>query len=422
MAHLDQTVLQAGDGAGGNQTRQMISRREFNGALAMLLALALAVSPAWALVSLNDGHDHAYVTGQVGYTWDSNIFANSEAKSDTSITASVIASYQRRAGWIGVDGSLELDGAQYNHFRSENFNNPKFNLELTKQTGRTTGSLTLAASRQSRADAAVNIRTTSWNYSTGLNFRYPIITVYTISGQLGYSFVKYGNNAFPELGTYTASVDMIRLLSTERDLTVGYRFRRGETSVDTSYDDHAVTAGLSGKLIRGINGSMRVGYQTRIPHGAVSVASAGTSKSSAKFSSWTASAATTYAFNKRLHFTGSLSKDFSTTANDISVDTTTAALDANYALTSHWQFSATASGGDSKFLGDAGRRLISLGPPPVLGPSRHDKFATMNASANYSLNEHLKIGATYTWFKNWSTESIADFVRSSYTLNVSSRW
>jgi hypothetical protein len=395
----------------------MISRREFNGALALLLALSLACPPAQALVSLNDGHDHAFVTGRVGYAWDSNLFANSQAKSDSAITASVIADYQRRAGWIGVDASVEVDASRYDHFTAENFQNPKFNLELTKQTGRTTGSLTLAASRQSRADAAVNIRTSSWNYSTGLSFRYPIITVYTISGQLGYSFVKYSDNVFPELGTYTASVDVIRLLSTDRDLMLGYRFRHGETSVNTSYDDHALTAGLSGKLIRGINGSLRAGYQTRIPHGPTLYGTP-----AATFSSWTASIAATYAFNKRLHFSGSLGKDFSTTANDVSVDTTTASLDAQYALTSHWQFSASVSGGDSKFLGDAGRRLISLGPPPILGPGRHDNFVTANASVDYSLNEHLKIAATYAWFKNWSTESIADFVRSSFTLNLSSRW
>jgi hypothetical protein len=392
----------------------MISRREFNRALALLLTLSLLCAPARALVSLNDGHDHMYVTGRVGFSWDSNIYADSAAKSDSSMTATVIAEYQRRAGWIGVDASVEVDSTRYNHFTSENFNNPKFNVEFTKQTGRTTGSLTLSAARQSRADAAVNIRTSSWSYSSGLSFRYPIVSVYTLSGQLGYSFVKYAHDVFPELATYTASVDMIRLLSNERDLTVGYRFRRGETSVNTSTDDHAVTAGLNGRLIRGINGSVRVGYQTRIPHGA-----AGTDSSS--FSSWTAAGSATYAFNKRLHFSGTLGKDYSTTANDLTVDTTTGTISAQYALTSRWQFEASVNGGDSRFLGPGSVRVVSLGPPPIL-VQRHDDFVSASLSGGYSLNEHLKIGASYTWFKNWSTESVADFVRTAYTVNVSSRW
>ncbi len=395
----------------------MIPRRDFQSALAFLLALSLACSPAQALVSLNDGHDHVYVTGSVNWGWDSNLFANSGAKSDSSMSASVVAEYQRRAGWIGVNVNAEVDATRYNSFTSQNFNNPKLNLELTKQTGRTTGSLTLSAARESRADAAINIRTTSWNYATGLNFKYPIVTIYTLSGQLGYSVIKYVDNIFPELSTYTASLDLIRLYSSERDVMLGYRFRRGETSIHSSYDDHALTAGMSGKLIRGLNGSIRGGYQFRIPHGFVEGGGA-----QPKFGSWTASASVTYPFNKRLNFTGSLAKDFSTTATDASVDTTTVSLDAQYAFSSHWTFTANASTGDSRFLGDGGREVISLGPPLILGRSRHDDYASGSLAANYSLNEHLKISANYAWFKNWSTSSLADFVRTAYNLSLSSRW
>lgn len=383
-----------------------------------MLALSLACTPAHALVSLNDGHDHIYVTGNVGWAWDSNLFANSDAKADSSQTASIVAEYQRRAGWIGVNVNAQVESAVYNHYTAENFNNPKVELELTKQTGRTTGSITLSASRDSRADAAVNIRTTSWNYATGLNFRYPIVTIYTLSGQLGYSTVKYAGDVFPQLSTYTASFDLIRLYSTERDVMLGYRFRREETSINTTFDDHAFTAGLTGKLIRGLNGSLRAGYQIRVPHGAEPGA-----MQDSTFGSWTASASASYPINKRLNFTGSIAKDFSTTANDLSVDTTTTAIDADYAFSSHWTFSANGGFGDSRFLGVGGLREVSAGPPPIyVGPRRHDQYLTASLSANYSLNEHLKVSASYAWFKNWSTLTFADFVRSSYNLNLSSRW
>ena len=395
----------------------MISRRDFQSALAFALALSLACTPATALVSLNDGHDHIYVTGSAGWAWDSNLFANNDAKADSSQTASVVAEYQRRAGWIGVNVNAEVDSAIYNHFTAENFNNPKVSLELTKQTGRTTGSFTLSAARDSRADAAVNIRTTTWNYASGLNFRYPIVTIYTLSGQLGYSTVKYDGSVFPQLSTYTASLDLIRLYSSERDVMLGYRFRRGETSVNTSTDDHAFTAGLTGKLIRGLNGSLRAGYQFRVPHGAVLG-----EKQDSKFGSWTASASASYPINKRLSFTGTLAKDFSTTANDLSVDTTTAAIDAQYAFSSHWTFSANGGYGNSVFLGNGGLEVISYGPPIIYGRRRRDHYLTGSVAANYSLNEHLKLSASYVWFKNWSTLGFADFVRSAYNLNLSSRW
>jgi len=391
--------------------------REAKGAVAIVLACWLACSPAYALVSLNDGHDHIYVTGSVAMGWDSNVFANSESKSDYTVSSSVSAEYQRRAGWIGVNANIGVDATRFGVFSRENFANPHMGLELTKQTGRTTGSLNLNVSRQSRADAAENLRTTSWNYNVGLNFRYPIVTIYTLSGQMGYANVKYVNGVFPELATYTASANLIRIFSTERDVSLGYRYRRSETSVNSSYDDHAFTVGLSGKLLRGINGSLNAGYQFRVPHGFLE-----DGKPQQPFSSWTASGSATYALSKRASITGSLSKDFSTTATDSTVDSTTANVDLSYAYSSHWSASAGVSAGDSRFLGTGGRILIAIGPPPLFGPQRHDDFITANASLNYSMNDHFKVAASYTWFKNWSNLQFAEFVRSAYSLNMSSRW
>lgn len=393
-------------------------RQHLRDATALLLAALLACPPAHALVSLNDGHDHLYVTGNVSYGWDSNVYANSDSKSDSVVNSGLVAEYTRRAGWIGVNASAAIDAARYGVLKSENFDNPRLSLELTKQTGRTTGSLTLNAARASRADAAVNVRSTSWNYGAGLNFRYPIVSIYTLSGQLGYSLVKYvGASVFPDLATYTASADLIRIFSTDRDIMLGYRYRHAQTSVNASYDDHAANLGLSGKLIRGINGSLRLGYQTRIPHGFTSEG-----KPESPFNSWTASASTTYAVSKRINLTGTLAKDFSTTASDTSVDSTTGSIDMQYAYSSKWSFGTTLSAGDNKFLGDSGRMVISLGPPPILGPGRRDDFVSATASVSYSMSEHLKCVANYSWFKNWSTSPYADFVRSSYNVNISSRW
>lgn len=395
----------------------MTLRRALRHALVSVLALSLVYSPVHALVSLNDGHDHIYVTGSVTMGWTSNLFANSDAKSDYSVGSSLVVEYQRRAGWIGVNASVGIDATSYNVFTEENFANPKFSAEFTKQTGRTTGSLTLSAARQSRADAAINTRTTSWNYGAGLNARYPIVSIYTLTGSLSYSQAKYLDSVFPDLATYAASIDLIRLLSSERDLTVGYRYRLTEASVNSGYDDHSINAGLSGKLIRGLNGSLRAGYQTRVPFGTTV-----TGRPEPTHSSWTASGSATYALNKRANFTGTISKDFSTTATTASVDTTTASLDFQYAYSSSWSLTANASVGDSRFLGEGGRLVLDQGPPLLLGPQRHDTFLAYSASVNYSMNEHLKVSASYNWFQNWSNEPFADFIRSGYSLHLSSRW
>ncbi len=393
----------------------MTSWQEFRGVLALVLASYVAATPAHALVALNEGHDRIFVNASVSVSRDSNVFANSDNRGDYVYSSSLSAEYTRRAGWIGVNANASVGSSHFATIKGQDFNNPSLGLEFTKQTGRTTGSLTFSGSKESRADAAVNVRSTSWNIPIGLNFKYPISGTYTLAGSLGYSSRRYlDENAFASLKSYSASMDLLHILTTERDLIMGYRYRYSETSKQLSSTDHNFSLGLNGKIIRGVNGGLRVGYQTRISNGP---------GHPPPINSWTVSAPVSFPFgSKKLNLSGSLSKDLSFTPTGGVVDTTNANFDTKYAFNSHWSAVATLAFGDSRFLGDAGRVLVSPGPPPVFGPHRHDDYITWSASLNYSMNEHFKASISYSWFKNWSTISYGDFVRSSWTMTASSRW
>lgn len=389
--------------------------RELRVAVAIILAGLMACPPARALVTFNDSHDHIYVTGTLGISHDSNIFANSDSAGDFVYTSTVVADYQRRAGWIGVNASVSVNGSRYGKLKGENFDNPSYSMELTKQTGRTTGSFTLSAARESRADSAVNIRSSSWNYNTGLNFKYPIVERFSLTGGLGYSSRKYiDQTQLANLSTYSANVDLFYIATNERDIVTGYRFRHSETSRNTSTTDHNISAGVNGRIIRGINGALRVGYQVRTPHGGTG--------DSPEYHGLSASASASYAINRKINLSGQLSKDYSTTATDTSVDNTTASIDAAYAYSTHWNVSAGAAWGDSRFLGEKGRIILAPGPPVELGRNRHDNYASWNVGLNYSLNEHFKASLTYSWFQNWSTVPFADFERNNWGASFSSRW
>ncbi len=396
----------------------------------MLLASSLASTPAHALVTLNDGHDKIHVNGSVSVSRDSNVFANSDNKGDFVYSTSLSAEYTRRAGWIGVNASAAVGSSRFATIEGQDFVNPSLGLEFTKQTGRTTGSLTFSAARESRADASVNLRSSSWNIPVGLNFKYPIAGTYTLAGSFGYSSRRYvDETVFASLVSYSASLDLFHILTTERDMLVGYRYRHNQSSRDTSSDDHAFSVGINGKLIRGISGGLRAGYQVRIPHSRLG--------DQAAIKSWTISGPASFSISKKLNLSGGISKDLAITATDSFVDTTTASIDTKYAYNSHWSAVASASFGDSRFLGESGRvQLAGATPavfdlagnmivpafPAVLGRHRHDNYFTWSASVNYSLNEHFKASLTYSWFQNWSTIEFADFVRSSWTLTMSSRW
>lgn len=382
--------------------------------MAIGLTCVLAASPARALVSLNDGRDRIFVSASTTVSADSNIFANADSEGDFVYSTGLSAEYTRRAGWIGVNANISVGSSHFAKFSSEDFVNPSVGFELTKQTGRTTGSFTVTGARESRADASVNLRSDSWNFNYGLNFKYPIVATYTMSGSFGYSKRDYANEAvFASLDTFSGAIDLLHTLTNDRDLLTGYRYRYSQTSNNTSSVDHGFTVGLSGRLIRGFVGSVRVGYQTRANRGAVT---------DGRFQSWSASGSTTYAINKRMSINMSVAKDFSTTATDASVDTTSVTADTSYVFSSHWSVSGGAAWGHTEFLGESGRIVIAAGPPVELGPQREDDYVSWNTALSYSLNEHFKAALAYAWFRNWSTLGLADFTRSNWSLTLSTRW
>lgn len=393
----------------------MMFGQKFRASVALLLTVTVACPPALALLSLNEGHDHVYVTTSFGVSRDTNVFANHDSPSDFVYSSGLVAEYSRRAGWIGLNAHVSLDASRYGKIKGENFDNPTYFIELTKQTGRTTGSLTLNASRESHADSAANLRSQSWNYELGLNYAYPIVNRLKLSGSFGYAARKYiEDTALANLSTYSANADLFYILSGERDLIGGYRYRYSETTKHTATTDHAFTAGLNGLLFAGIGGALRAGYQVRVP--------SGSANRDSTFHGLTASGSTSYVIGKKLNVGLSLSKDFSTTATDSSVDATTMSVNAKYSYNRRWSASLDGGLGDSRFLGQNGRIVVSPGPPPLLGRNRHDNFANWDATITYARSEHLTVSAGYSWFENWSTITYADFVRTNWNVNLSSRW
>ncbi len=253
------------------------------------------------------------------------------------------------------------------------------------------------------------------NVPVGLNLKYPIDAAYTLSSAIGYQSREYvDETVFASLETFHASIDLLRVVSTERDVLVGYRYRYNETSRQSSSTDHGFSVGVNGKLIRGVAGGLRVGYQVRVPEGP--------GRDQARMKSWTISCPASFAISKRLNLNGSIAKDLAITATESYVDTTSATFDSRYTFNSRWSTSGSVTLGDTRFLGESGRIVIAPGPPPELGRNRHDNYITWSWSMQYSINQHLQSSLSYSWFKNWSTLAYADFVRSNWSLSLSSSW
>ncbi len=374
---------------------------------AAVTAVAVSAPCALGLVSLEDGKDHLFVDASVEMAYDSSVFANSQSHGSLVYEGSLGIEFTRRAGWIGVNGSASLDFARYANFREQNYMDPKLSAEFTKQTGRTTGSLTMSVQRENRADVDVNTRDVSWNYEVGLNFQYPVITRYSISGSFDYSRADYQDKQlFTDLSTYSGSLFLYYILNEQRDLFVDYRARFSDEAVRVSDVDNSLSAGVSGKVFGPFNGSVQVGYESRATHGGLDRGTYG---------DLTASGSTTWNISRRMTLTGSLMRDFSTIATGQSVNATSAGLTFQNSFTSKSSMTLSGTVGETQFLGISG--LLGAN-----GRRRVDTYYNLSAAYFYTINQHLKISVSYSYYASYSDLAIAEFPRHQMNLTLSSHW
>jgi hypothetical protein len=331
---------------------------------------------------------------------DSNIFAHAGGPGDTIYSLGLLLEYTRRAGLIYVDASVALDASLFTDYTDQNFKDPRFVAEFTKSTGRTTGALKLSAIHLSEADVLANTRTQSWNYEADLDFKYPVIERYSFAGHLAYTDRVYDNtDLLADLETFTAGADLLYTIDSRRDFLVGYQYRRNETSADSTFDDHSVTAGLTAKIVSKLNATLRVGYQVRNPTGTTTVGG---------YHGLTALGSLNWTINKKFVLSGELSRDVNVSADNHSVNTGFAGLTLHYVKNDRLSFSTNVGGGINRFL------------DPAYG--RRDTFFKAGAGAKYRIQTNLTAGVDYSYEENWSTLSYSDFDRHIFTLSLSSRW
>lgn len=370
---------------------------------ALLLGGPAAVPRAFALIRLDNDRNHVDVSGSFSTGFSSNIGASAGGSSDNFVTADVGAQYLRRAGLIVMDASVSMNATSYVKNKDESSRDPSFKVEFNKRSGRTTGALKLSAARESRADTAANIRNSSWSYEASLDARYPMLNGrYAFMASVGASYRDFAdNNTLADQKSLSSSLDFYYILN-ERSLLAGYRFRQESTSLSTGSRDHSVTAGISGPLLFRLNGTLRAGYQVRTPYGLT--AGRGT------YTGWTANGSSTWEVTKRLDFSGQLSRDFSTTSTNISVDTMGGNIAGQYRFNIQTAFSAGTGVTRTRFL-DAG------------AGNRLDTAWNWDVTAHRSIfKEHIKLSLAYSFFRNWSSSSFSSFDRKSVTFTASAKY
>jgi hypothetical protein len=375
-------------------------RRHLSPLWAALLLFGLTLSTGRALLNIDGTRNQIFVFGGVTFGYSSNIFSNQMARGDYSINASAGVELKRRAGIIGVNANVNVSSQIFTKYTGENSLNPNFAVEFTKTTGRTTGSLTVNAFRETRSDSVVNLRTTSWNFPLGLSLKYPINEKFYLTSSTTYLQRTYSETTvLTNLTDYSEGVDLYYVYTSKLDLLGGYRIRASRTTNGRNSTDHWFNVGATGGLMAKLNGTVRFGYQLRHATGI----------DAENFSHFNALASVGWPVTRKLSLAGQVSRDFNTIATGSTVDSTSLALNASYAYNRKLTFDTSLSVGRNTFLG-------------ANQPEREDSFFSWDVGARYKFNDHLTVGANYAFFKNWSTVSFSDFDRNAFTFDIGSRY
>ncbi len=364
------------------------------------LALALVLPRGSALLNIDGARNQVFVFGNCTFAYSSNIFSDSTARGDYSMSTTAGLELKRRAGIIAVNSTLKFEYQAFGTYTGQNSLNPSFAIEFNKTTGRTTGAFTINAYRETRSDSVANLRTSSWNFPLGLNLKYPVNDKFYLTSGTTYLQRRYVDNAaLANLTDYSQSLDVFYVYTSKLDLVGGYRIRISKTSLGEDTTDHWFNIGATGGLLAKLNGTVRVGYQIR------EVAGSG----GQSFSNFNALASLGWPVSRKLNLAGQISRDFNTIATGASVDATSLSANASYDFNRKLAFSTGVSYGRNLFLG-AGSQ------------NRRDVFFSWDAGASYKFNEHLRIAASYTYFRNWSSLAFSDFERQGFSVDVSSRY
>jgi len=222
-----------------------------------------------------------------------------------------------------------------------------------------------------------------------------------------YNRVDYlDTQLFTNLTTYTGSLYLYYILNEQRDLFIDYRARYSDEAVGTFDIDNSLSGGVSGKVFGPFNGSLQLGYEQRTPHGG---------PDQGTYGDLTASGQTTWNISRRMTLTGTLSRDFTTIATGQSVNATSAGLTFQDSFTAKSSASLSGTVGQTQFLGAAGL----LGPN---GQRRVDTFYNLSAAYYYTINQHLKITLSYSYYASYSDLAYAEFPRHQVSLTVSTHW
>jgi hypothetical protein len=363
---------------------------------------ALTVPRAFGLIDWNEGHDRLTVHADYGISYDSNLLASAGSPGDVNQSLELGSNYTRKAGILGFSASVSVTAGRYQKYSAYNFNDPAISLELTKDDGRLTGSVAAGAQKENASNDAANIRASSWHYNANLGLRYPINDRYYMTSSTDVTARDFApNTPLYNLSSYGEGIDLYYVYSSKLDLLGGYRIRYGDAVGGSHTWDEAYTVGGTGAILPKLSGTLRIGYQSRYEN----------TSQGGNYHDMTTNFMLAWPVNKRIVSNFQASEDFTTTATDVSVNTTSFDFSSTIKPNMKTKVAMTGEVGYSinRFLG-------------LKGGGRVDRTLSFLLKMSVPIQTHFAASVTCGYLTNVSNSAYAKYDRVTASLSLSAHY
>ncbi|HVW19968.1 MAG TPA: hypothetical protein VHC86_02030 [Opitutaceae bacterium] len=371
--------------------------------LGLVLGWICAAPWAHAFLTFDDGKDKVFVSSTYAFGYDTNVFARAAKQGSITQNWSFEADYTRRAGIISVAASANVNFGAFAGLPGQDYADPGFTLDLTKGTGRTTGSVDLTLNKVNAPDPVANNRAIAWQYSGALALRYPINERFFLSNSLVSGGSAYANRIlFTDLSTYSDAFNVNIVYDSKLDFSGGYTVDLDQTH-DVTVLDHSVVLGANGALWSKITGSLVLGYTLNDTYYSHPHFPTGT------FDAYDVQAKLDWRFAPWLSFSGSAARNLGISSTDVADDSITLGLFADMSIGKKLRLHTGVNYIPTRYLGRNSQ-------------GRRDYLFEYQASLQTALTTHINIGVSYLFSENYSNLSFSRFIRETVSADINAKY
>lgn len=361
-------------------------------AAALLAAITLA-APASLMGFWEVARGEVVLHTTARGTYDSNVFAQTEADDDFYFSLIPELQFLRRAGLGTIDARAGIDFTRFVDFTSEDYENIFASLNISypvSPQSPLSGGFSTAYTESSGVNDYLNTRIRQEMFSIGLNSVYKVSPRFGLRNSLSYNTTNV--EIFSDVESYSGTLGAQWAYSPTLAFFTDYRLRRSRSTgadeltghkVDNL--DHAVFVGATGKLMPRLSGSASFGYQQTDARG-------GGSDSSL----FVTAAELAWALQRVTDITLGIARDMDVSPTDQSVESTSVTLGLTHRVEPKIELNTYVGYREFQFQGAGGRS---------------DETFRAGAGMDYTFTRYWSAGAGYDYTDNDSSSGFADYRR-----------